>query len=146
MFVLQFYLKQVLQKSSPSSLGTYTFALRNESSFRGAWGGRGRGCACLIQNCEYLFTSTLKSQESLSCVSVHTRGCAHTWVCTCMLGAEAGPLRGTTCDRVERCVLCVSSAREPRDPSPTSAELLKAKTGCAVLLSTLVAFWKFLNF
>lgn len=30
----QLHLKQVLQKSSPSSLGTYVFALRDECSFR----------------------------------------------------------------------------------------------------------------
>jgi len=97
--------------------------------------------ACFIENCEYLFTSTLKSQESLRWCE-----CAHTRVCTCVLGAGAGPLRGTTCGTVERHVPCILLARGLRDPSPSSAELLKAKSVQYYLDSTLVAFWKFLNF
>lgn len=47
---------------------------------------------------------------------------------------------------VERRVPCILLARGLRDPSPSSAELLKAKTVQYYLDSTLVAFWKFLNF
>lgn len=98
-------------------------------------------CACFIQNCEYLFTSTLKSQESLRRCE-----CACTWVCACVLGVEAGPLRGPAWGRAERRILCIWPARGPREPSSAGTELLKAETDCAVLLSTVVALWTFLNF
>lgn len=59
-------------------------------------------CACFLQNCEYLFTSTLKSQESLRRFE-----CVYTWVHTRVLEVEARPLRGTTCGGVDGHVLCI---------------------------------------
>lgn len=81
----------------------HIFALREKCSFHQGVRVCVCVCACFIQNCEYLFTSTLKSQESLGqCECVYT--------CTpCMCthaGSRGQGSGGATCDGIDRHVLC----------------------------------------
>lgn len=97
-----------LQKPSPF-FPWHIFALRDERSFH--WGVcvcvcvcvHMCTCACFIQNCEYVFTLTLKSQESLGqCVcTLVCHVCVHTHA-----GSRGHASREATCGRVDRHVLC----------------------------------------
>lgn len=111
-FMLQLYLSENCRNLP--FFPWHILALRSEYSFHLCV--YIRSCTCFIQNCEYLFTSTSTSQESLEWC-VHMCACVHTHT-----GDGDQASREAAYSRVRRPVLCTLPVRNPGEPSSTSAE------------------------
>lgn len=137
--MLQLHLKQRPQKSSP-------LPLAHICSKRQVSLAQGYVSICVlvlfkaVSIC--LFTSTLKSQESLGQYEcVHE--CAH--VCARVCWRSRPGLRGTPCGRVDRMLSAPGQGGSP-GPSVDQHRFFTKTDGAVWLSSHISGLWKFLNF